>query len=100
MKNLPVFVLAPLVAILAACSGTPKPDAASVLTDKEVLAIAREAVANNETWLDQAEFDAPKRGEGAANWTVMVWRLPKTPGGFRVVAVDDAGQVVSYMRGR
>jgi hypothetical protein len=70
-----------------------------VLDPAKVLAIAREAVATNDTWVDWAEFEAPKR-EANGNWTVLVWRLPKVPGGHRVVTIDDTGKIKTYFRGR
>jgi hypothetical protein len=68
------------------------------LDAERVLAIARAAVATNDTWLDKAEFETPKR-KADGTWSVMVWRLPKTPGGHRLITVDATGKVTDYMRG-
>ena len=69
-----------------------------VLTEAEVVAIARQAVATNDTWLDRAEFETPRRQPGGS-WSVLVWRLPKTPGGHRIIHINDQGQVTAYFRG-
>jgi hypothetical protein len=73
--------------------------AVGVLDEARVLAIARKAVATNDTWLDRAEFDTPiKQPDGS--WGIVVWRLPKTPGGHRLITIDDKGKVKDYMRGK
>jgi len=72
---------------------------ATTLSETQLLAIARQAVATNDTWLDRAEFETPRR-QADGSWSVLVWRLPKTPGGHRVIHINDQGQVTSYFRGR
>lgn len=70
----------------------------NALAADEVLEIARDAVAANDTWIDRAEFETPtKQSDGL--WSVMVWRLPKIPGGFRTITIDANGEVVEYFRG-
>jgi hypothetical protein len=66
--------------------------------ESRILAIAREAVAKNDTWVERAEFERPKR-QADGSWSVMVWRLPKTPGGHRSVVIDKSGVVTNYHRG-
>jgi len=100
-------VLLLMSALVAGCgaprsveSGSSPPAATKPggLTQAEVLAIARQAVGTNDTWLDRAEFETPrKRSDGT--WSVLVWRLPKTPGGHRVIIIDEKGQVKRYFRG-
>ena len=72
---------------------------AAAPSETQVLAIARQAVATNDTWLDRAEFETPRRRPDGS-WSVLVWRLPKVPGGHRVIHIKDKGQVTSYFRGR
>jgi hypothetical protein len=102
------LVTAAGLTLLAGC--TPRPQASTsppspamrqptALTEAQVLASAREAVATNDTWLERAEFEAPKR-QADGSWTVWVWRLPKTPGGHRIISISEEGQVISYFRGR
>jgi hypothetical protein len=86
-------------------SGGVPPPAARVkatraLTAEEarIVEIARQAVASNDTWVDRAEFELPQR-QPEGGWSVMVWRLPATPGGFRVVMLDEKGKVTAYHRG-
>jgi hypothetical protein len=67
------------------------------LDEARVLAIARAAVATNDTWLDRAEFETPEL-ESDGSWVVSDWRLPKTPGGNRVITVDPKGLIRHYVR--
>lgn len=67
------------------------------LTEQDAIAIAREAVTQNDTWVDLATFEAKPDGAG---WSVVVWRQPATPGGHRLVLIDAEGNVTNYIRGR
>jgi hypothetical protein len=69
------------------------------LTNEEILRIACNAVAANDTRVEKAKFETPKR-ELDGSWSVLVWRLPKTPGGHRIILIDDQGNVTAYHRGR
>ena len=101
------FLVLLMVGLVADCSAPPRAESRSSppatptpagLAEAQVLAIARQAVSTNDTWLDRAEFEAPRqRPDGT--WSVMVWRLPKTPGGHRVILIDEKGQVKRYFRG-
>jgi hypothetical protein len=71
----------------------------NALDAAQVLAIARAAVATNDTWLDRAEFGTPTQRTNGT-WSVMVWRLPKQPGDHRFITVDANGKVTDYVRGR
>jgi len=66
--------------------------------ESRIIEIARQAVATNDTWGQSAEFEAPQK-QADGTWSVTVWRLPKTPGGFREVSIDQNGRVTSYYRG-
>jgi Tfp pilus assembly protein FimT len=68
----------------------------SVIDEARALAIARQAVATNDTWVDRAVFKATREGSG---WSVWVWREPRTPGGDRTVLIDEKGKVTAYYRG-
>jgi hypothetical protein len=91
-----------LVAVAVGCastSGTRHPVAApAVLDEVRVLALAREAVATNDTWVARAKFETPKR-QPDGSWTVLVWRLPIVSGGYRFITIDQSGSVVEYVRG-
>ena len=95
------------VAVLAGCGRSPdtstqagvtRPSESGLLDEAKVIAIARQAVATNDTWVAQAEFETPRRD--GAGWTVFVWRVPRELGGHRVVLIDQAGIVTSYIRGK
>jgi hypothetical protein len=63
---------------LAGMKQQPRPPE-SINAETEVLAIARQTVATNYTWVDQAGFEALRR-QADGSWSVLVWRLPKLPG--------------------
>ena len=95
------------LALLAGCGHRPQADTRppqpstpqpAARTEAQILVIARQAVATNDTWLERAEFETPKqRPDGL--WSVLVWRLPKTPGGHRSIKISEQGQVTGYFRG-
>jgi len=69
------------------------------LTTEEahVVELARDAVAANDSWVEQAEFEIPLRK--GSEWRVLVWRLHKSPGGHRLIAINSSGEVTQYLRG-
>ena len=79
--------------------GTVLPAASEVgpLDEVKAIALAREAVAANDSWADKATFEAKRDGAG---WSVIAWRQPQVPGGYRVIQIDDKGKVTSYFYGR
>jgi hypothetical protein len=87
-------------AVLVGCSRTspPRTTSGGVLDEARVLAIARAAVATNDTWLDRAKFETPDHETNG--WSVLVWRLPKMPGGHRLILIDETGRVTDYIRGK
>ena len=96
----PLFIL--LLAVLAGCSQRTsthmKADRPPTAEEKRIVEIARSAVATNDTWVDRAEFEIPTRD--GSGWSVYVRRLPYTPGGHRVVSIDEHERVTAYFRGR
>jgi hypothetical protein len=97
-----IFALILLAAVAVGCAPTRGMHHAavgrSVLDKARVLAIARSAVAANDTWVARAEFETPERLPDGS-WTVYVWRIPKTPGGHRLIRIDQKGRVKDYGRG-
>jgi hypothetical protein len=65
--------------------------------EMRIVEIARQAVTTNDTWVEKAEFKTPERNGSA--WSVTVWRLPPTPGGFRTITINENGKVTDYYRG-
>ncbi len=96
------FVIATAVVILTSCGGHPngRIKATRPLTADEmrILQIARQAVATNDTWIAKAEFEVPQHYR--SGWSIIVWRLPYTPGGHRLILIDEKGTVTAYHRGR
>jgi hypothetical protein len=70
----------------------------SVLDEAKVLAIARQTVSTNDTWVDRAEFHTPERRPDGS-WSVLVVRLPRVVGGHRLILIDEKGTVTMYDRG-
>jgi hypothetical protein len=99
MRYFASILLAVLVFGCARKPSTPT-EAALPLDATKVVAIARQAVATNDTWLAQAEFETPQHETNGSGWSVLVWRLPKTPGGHRLILIDETGKVTDYIRGR
>jgi hypothetical protein len=99
MRIFSLIVLS-VVAVGCAPTSTPRPTATSsgALDEAAVLAIARAAVTTNDTWIDRAEFETPKR-QPDGSWKVLVWRQPATPGGHRHITIDAEGRVTDYGRG-
>ncbi len=98
MQRMPIIV--PMVNdFLDAKTQTGSPTGGVSLSPEQVLKIARDAVAANDTWVENAELETPER-MADGSWSVLVWRLPKTPGGHRLILIDEKGNVTAYLRGR
>jgi len=69
------------------------------LDEAALLAIARDTVANNDNWVEQAKFQKPKRNDDGT-WNVRVTRIPEGPGGHRFIVIDQQGRVTGYFRDR
>jgi hypothetical protein len=67
------------------------------IDEAQAIAIAREAVAANEKWVEGVTFEAKRAGSG---WVVIAWREPRTPHGDRFIMIDASGKVRSYVRGK
>ena len=93
-----------LAAMAVGCTPTPsrQPEAVDngVVDEAGVLALARAAVATNDTWIDRAEFQTPHHETNGTGWSVLVWRLPKVPGGHRLILINETGRVTDYIRGK
>ena len=69
------------------------------LDEATLLEIARQTVANNDTWVEQAKFQKPKRNDDGT-WSVRATRMPEVPGGHRFIVIDQRGRVTGYFRDR
>ena len=72
-------------------------NAVVVLDETTAIAIARQAVSTNDTWVARARFSAERDGSG---WSVSVVRWPPELGGHRSVKIDANGKVTAYYRGK
>ena len=94
-----------LVGVATGCSPTsktstqlvPATNAVFVLDEARAIAIAKQAVSTNDTWVARATFEAKRDGSG---WSIFVQRQPIQFGGHRVVRIDEAGKVTAYIRGK
>jgi len=88
--------------MVAGCAATsPKVSTAATPTvpdEAKVIAIARQAIAAKEDWVNRAEFENPNH-HADGSWGVIVWRLPKTPGGSRAILINEKGEVTDYLYG-
>jgi hypothetical protein len=106
MKKSPLLLIVGL-GLLSGCAhhqradtngARPVTEQTVIVDEARVIEIARQAVAANDTWVDRAEFGRPKR-RADGSWSVLVWRLPKVPGGHRIIRIDEKGRVTAYIRG-
>jgi len=67
------------------------------IDEAKAISIAKTHIADKETWADRAEYTAKRRG---GNWSIQVWRLPKTPGEHRLITLTREGKLIDYARGR
>jgi hypothetical protein len=90
-----------MLTVLAGCSSHTtarvKTDRALTAEEMRIVEIARRAVAMNGTRIDRAEFERPQRAD--SGWSVLVWDLPKTPGGHQVIFIDENGKVTKSLPG-
>jgi len=99
-KKLAIAIAATSLLVGCAHHAATRVKATRPLTAEEthIVEIARRAVATNDAWADRLEFELPQRTVGG-EWSVLVWRLPPTPGGFRVITIDEKDRVTRYHRG-
>ena len=95
-----VTFLVSIFIMLLGCSGkTAVPERATEIVvprdlnadEAKVIQIARQFVATNQNWPD-VEFERPKRGE-EGGWSILIWKLPKTPELDMFLTIDDRGRV-------
>lgn len=67
------------------------------LTEGEALAIARGAIAENDTWPIGSSTFRTKRDD--CGWDVLVVRESPGPGDHRFVRINAQGKVLAYVRG-
>ena len=67
------------------------------LDQPEILEIAKAEIKMRENWTNDAEYEIELVEK---KWDVIVWRLPKTPGGQRYITIDDLGNVIEYTKGK
>ena len=93
-----VFFHSIVFAVVIGCS--PKSSTTNVIAiidETSAIAIARQAVSTNDTWVSRATFKARRDGSG---WSVHVERWPPEFGGHRTVKIDTNGSVTGYYRGK
>jgi hypothetical protein len=87
-------------------SPLPSTQPSTALDEAKVIAIAKQAVAAQDTWAERAVYEAKHQQD---RWVVMAWRIegydsagkPQfVPGGHRFITIDEHGSIISYIRGR
>jgi len=86
-----------LLCSLAAAAPLSSDEQRESLTEARAIAIARDAVAENDKWLNNAKFEARR---DKSDWVVIAWREPRVPGGDRIIVIDQRGKVAEYVRGK
>jgi|ERR1700722_3612339 len=101
MKHLKIIAI--LGAVLTSCADHPAECVNSnrPLNDEEtrIVEIARREVVPDEKSLERVEFGLPKH-EADGSWFIRVWRLPKTPGGFVTVVINENGTIREVIAGK
>lgn len=91
---------------LTSCSGEADQPVKLSARESEILAIARRTVAQQEDWVDKAEFKIVKRSGG---YEVTAWKIvhPEAKGNLRYVPwgratllIEDHGRVIEYRKGK
>lgn len=91
-----ICVALPLV--LGGCGGGKNSGGATAprttnITEDDAIALAMDAVEQNDSFADSADYDAIPRGNG---WQVNV--VDDASGAYRMVILDGDGKVIEYKR--
>ena len=99
------FIIVLAVVGCARSGLAPKFAEARTPEEARVVAIARKAVAQKETWAIGSSYCVPQRCSNG--WTVIVCQIegydqngkPRlVPGGYRMLSIDESGAVTDYVR--
>lgn len=85
------------VAVLTLCVATL---ACSSLDKRSVSADVAKGAADR--WAQEAGWVQYEVGDATFSdgyWSVVVWRVPQTPGGFKHLVISRAGEVVQVLHG-
>ena len=67
------------------------------ISEDEAIEIAKQEIRKRETWNSETECSVSRTKDGC---NVMVWRLPKVPGGHRLIEISNKGEVLDYIIGK
>jgi hypothetical protein len=95
------FILTLFCLLLCSCATdtSRKPKYPPGLDEAKVLEIARQAIASNEDWLNQVDYQKPKQNDDGT-FSVRATRIPEAPGGHRFIVINKQGRVTGYFRDR
>ena len=85
-------LLLPLV--LSACSSSRLR-----LGEAAIAKQAKEEVMRREG-VEEKTLEVQSVNHTNSQWEILIWRLPKTPGGTRLVTLSEKGQILGYVRGK
>ena len=101
LRNLFLLVAASAIVVVLYIQLFPAPPAKPPkynrpVSRNEVLAISKWQIHCNEPWsAHNAEYEIQTADNG---WFIIVWRLPKVPGGSRYIELNINGDLTSYHR--
>jgi hypothetical protein len=94
--------IAILGAVLTSCASHPTVcvNTSQPLTEEEsrIVEVARREVVTGDKFFNRYEVDLLRR-DPDGGWFVSVWRLPKTPGGFVTVVINENGTIREVIPG-
>ncbi len=91
-----LILLSAVLLTLGGCGGAPSDDElakrvrTATLSEDQAIEKAREAVRNNDSFADSAEYAASATGDDG--WTITV----TADDGFRLIVLDGGGEVIRY----
>ncbi len=100
MRIITLTVTILVTSVLLNCANSHK------LNEDKAIQIAEQIVRKNEDWADSAKYEAMKNGN---KWSVTAWRIVGyddsgsplfVPGGYRLIIINQDGDVENYYIGQ
>lgn len=66
--------------------------------ESRIIEVARRAAQERGSDVSRLEFQIPRRSS-EGGWSVVVWSLPKTPGGYSIIHIDEHDKVTRWDAG-
>ena len=102
-KHMRLAVIITFLLLLPSCARnrSTRVNATRALTTEEshIVEVARRAAQERGSDVSRLEFQIPSRSS-EGGWSVVAWSLPKTPGGFGIIHIDEHDKVTRWDAGR